>query len=72
MNNVTPIPVNLPDINSGMTQRDVIQQAILAALMHVKPDYRSARKLDECAGVITDFVEGALRDMNTPAAAQAM
>lgn len=41
-------------------RREKIQMAILAALMHHKPDYRSPRKLDEAAKIITEFVEAEL------------
>lgn len=37
--------------------------AVLAALMHHKPDYRSPGRLDEAAKVIGRFVIGALNDM---------
>ena len=43
-----------------MPRREKIQMAILAALMHHKPDYRSPRKLDEAAKIITEFVEAEL------------
>ena len=33
-----------------------IERAILAALMHVKPDYRSPSRLDDCARTIAQFV----------------
>lgn len=38
-----------------------IQMAVLAALMHHKPDYRSPKKLDEAAAIITDFVMAAMK-----------
>lgn len=37
--------------------------AILAALMHHKPDYRSPGRLDQAAKVIGEFVIGALDDL---------
>ena len=43
-----------------MSRREKIELAVLAALMHHKPDYRSASKLDEAAKVIADFVEAEL------------
>lgn len=60
--------VNHPDIFvEGPSRHAIIQMAVLAALMHVKPDYRSPRRLDECASTIADFVEGALKDAVTAA-----
>lgn len=44
-----------------MTRLETIQRAILAALGHVKPDYRSAAALDNAAGVIAQFVDGELK-----------
>jgi hypothetical protein len=49
-----------------MTRLEIIQSAILAALGHVKPDYRSPRQLDETARQIAVFVDGAL-DEHKPA-----
>lgn len=43
-----------------MSRSEQIQAAVLAALGHVKPDYRSPKQLDETASVIARFVEGAL------------
>jgi hypothetical protein len=37
-----------------------IERAVMAALMHHKPDYRSPRRLNEAAAVIAAFVEGEL------------
>lgn len=45
-------------------QIEAIRMAILAALMHHKPDYRSPARLDHAAKVIGDFVVGALDDLN--------
>jgi hypothetical protein len=39
------------------TREEIIQRSVLAALMHVKPDYRSPKRLDAAAGVIATFVE---------------
>jgi hypothetical protein len=47
-----------------MSQKHTIQCAVLAALMHVKPDYRSPERLDDAARVIADFVIGAIGDEN--------
>jgi len=43
-----------------MARIDVIEQAVLAALGHTKPDYRSIRKLGECAREIARFVDAEL------------
>lgn len=43
-----------------MTRREKIEMAVLAALMHHKPDYRSPAKLNEAAKVIANFVEAQL------------
>lgn len=47
-----------PSLNAGLMQqlRSNIQRSIFAALTHVKPDYRSPRRIDDAASVITDFV----------------
>lgn len=44
-----------------MTRIELIQKATLAALMHVKPDYRSPKRLDDAARVIAEFVDAELR-----------
>ena len=41
-------------------RREKIELAVLAALMHHKPDYSSGAKLDKAAKVIADFVEAEL------------
>jgi hypothetical protein len=40
-----------------MTRTEKIEMAVLAATMHVKPDYRSPHKLSEFAQTVTKFVE---------------
>ena len=47
-------------MDTGRTH--IIERAVMAALMHWKPDYRSPRRLNEAARVITKFVEEALDD----------
>jgi hypothetical protein len=39
-----------------LERNESIRAAVLAALMHHKPDYRSPTKLDEAAKIIADFV----------------
>lgn len=51
-----------------MSRKDTIERAAMAALMHAKPDYRSPKRLNEMAVIISDFVEGALLDDEKEAA----
>ncbi len=46
-------------LRAALEDKATIQRAIYAAFGCVKPDYRSARRLDEAAGIIADFVIGA-------------
>lgn len=43
-----------------MSDQDIIEGAVLAALGHIKPDYRSTKRLNDAAKVIAEFVMAAL------------
>jgi hypothetical protein len=48
---------------TGVQMRDrlhVIERAVMAALMHHRPDYRNANTLDASASVLARFVEAEL------------
>ncbi len=47
-----------------MEREHAICMAVLAALMHHKPDYRSPKRLDEAAQIITKFVLEALAEQD--------
>jgi hypothetical protein len=40
--------------------RERTERAVTAALMHVRPDYRSPRRLLEAVTIIVDFLEAEL------------
>jgi len=49
---------------SRQDRNETIRMALLAALGHHKPDYRSVGRLDKSAKVLADFVIGALDELH--------